>query len=109
MFQSIIAPSHGLIWTKSGVVIGVPTYEASLIPPVAQVLGMAVTTRVMNKKACMFGSYGWSGGASIEIKKIIEHVRWELVDIFEFAGGPKKDYLKKGEEFGVNLEKMIKS
>ncbi len=103
---SYILPS---LWTNSGVVIGAPTYEASLFPPVAQVLEMAVIKRVMNKKVCMFGSYGWSGGALKELKRIIEPVNWELVDTFEFAGGPTEEDLKRGEEFGANFAKLIKS
>ena len=88
--------------------IGAPTYEGTLFPPVARVLEMAVLKRVLNKKVAMFGSYGWSGGALRRLKQIIEPVKWELVDSFEFAGGPTGEDLKKGEEFGARFAEVIK-
>ena len=103
---SYILPS---LWTKAGVMVGAPTYEGTLFPPVARVLEMAVLKRVLNKRVAMFGSYGWSGGALRHLKKIIEPVRWELVDSFEFAGGPTEEDLKKGEEFGARFAEVIKA
>jgi len=102
---SYILPS---LWTKAGVMVGAPTYEGTLFPPVAQVLEMAALKRVLNKKVAMFGSYGWSGGALRHLKQIIEPVKWELVDSFEFAGGPTAEDLKKGEEFGARFAEVIK-
>ena len=101
---SYILPS---LWTNSGVMVGAPTYEGTLFPPVAQVLEMAALKRVLNKKVAMFGSYGWSGGALSHLKKIVEPVKWELVDSFEFVGGPTEEELKKGEEFGARFAEVI--
>lgn len=103
---SYILPS---LWTKSAVVIGAPTYEVGLFPPVAQILEMAALKRVINKKAAMFGSFGWSGGALRAIKNIIEPLKWDLADIFEFQGGPTLKDLKKGHEFGVEFAKKVLS
>ena len=102
---SYILPS---LWTRAGVMIGAPTYEGTLFPPVARVLEMAALKRVLNKKAAYFGSYGWSGGALRHLEQIIEPVKWELVDSFEFAGGPTEEDLKKGEEFGAGFAEVIK-
>jgi len=101
---SYILPS---LWTKAGVVIGAPTYEVSLFPPVADVLNMAVHKRILNKKVACFGSYGWSGGAQKHFQKIIEPLRWEMMDYFEFMGSPTREELKKGEEFGTKFAKLI--
>jgi anaerobic nitric oxide reductase flavorubredoxin len=102
---SYILPS---LWTKAGVMVGAPTYEGTLFPPMAQVLEMAVLKRVLNKKVAYFGSYGWSGGALRHLKRIIEPVKWELVDSFEFVGKPAEEDLKKGEEFGASFAEIIK-
>ncbi|NIM90244.1 MAG: MBL fold metallo-hydrolase [Candidatus Aminicenantes bacterium] len=96
------------LWTKAGVMIGAPTYEVSLFPPVTEVLNMAVHKRILNKKVAVFGSYGWSGGAQRHLQKIIEPLRWEMMDNFEFMGSPTREELKKGEEFGTKFAELIK-
>lgn len=103
---SYILPS---LWTKTGVVIGAPTYEVKLFPAVAEALTMAVHKRILNRKAAYFGSYGWSGGALGEVKRIIEPAKWDLRESFEFVGSPKEEDLKKGEEFGRNFAESIKN
>ena len=95
--SSYILPS---LWTKRGVMIGAPTYEVSLFPPVAEVLRMAAKKNVKNKKAAYFGSYGWSGGALRDLSKIVEPLKWELCDTFDFVGGAGLDELAKAEDFG---------
>jgi len=103
---SYILPS---LWIRSGVMIGAPTYEVSLFPPMAQVLEMAVVKRIVNKKAAMFGSFGWSGGAVKKCKSIVESLKWDWMDTFEFQGGPEKADLKKGEQFGHQFAELVKS
>lgn len=101
---SYILPS---LWTKKGVMIGAPTYEVSLFPPMADVLNMAARKRIKNKKAAYFGSYGWSGGALKEMQKIIEPLKWDLADTFEFLGAPSELDIKKAEEFGARFAKSL--
>ena len=101
---SYILPS---LWTKAGVIVGAPTYEGTLFPPMAQALEMAALKRVLNKKIAYFGSYGWSGGALKHLKKIIEPMKWEMVDSLEFVGKPSDEDLKKGAEFGASFAEII--
>ncbi len=96
------------LWTRQGVVIGAPTYEGELFPPVAHVLTMAALKRVMNRKAAYFGSYGWSGGALRRLKELIEPLKWELVDSITFPGRPTHEDLLRGEEFGAKFARLIK-
>ena len=102
---SYILPS---LWTKSGIAIGAPTYEGGLFPPMAQVLEMAAQKRISRKKAVMFGSYGWSGGALKRIKEIVQPVKWDIADTLEIIGGPTEEDLKKAEAFGADFAKTIK-
>jgi anaerobic nitric oxide reductase flavorubredoxin len=103
---SYILPS---LWTRAAVMIGAPTYEVKLFPPMAEVLNMAVGKRILGRKAAYFGSYGWSGGALKEVKRIVEPAKWELGETFEFIGSPKPEDLVKGKEFGRRFAKRIKS
>jgi anaerobic nitric oxide reductase flavorubredoxin len=97
------------LWTNSGVMIGAPTYEVKVFPPMASALTMAVNKRILNRRAAFFGSYGWSGGALKEVKKIIEPAKWELNETLEFIGSPKPEDLKKGEELGRKFAESIKA
>jgi flavorubredoxin len=97
------------LWVNRGVVIGAPTYEGALFPPVMDVLNHAAVKRIINKKAAMFGSYGWSGGALRNIKQIIDPIKWELEDSFEFNGSPAKEDIDKARTFGVKFAEQIKN
>ncbi len=104
-------PSYILssLWTKRGVVVGAPTYEVSLFPPMAEMLNMAVRKHIKNKLAAYFGSYGWSGGALKEMQKIIEPLKWDLLDTFEFMGAPTGEEIKKAEDFGSRFAEAVKN
>jgi flavorubredoxin len=97
------------LWTQRGVMVGAPTYEGALFPPVAHALDMAARKRIRGKKTARFGSYGWSGGAQRHFERIIEPLKWELVDSFEFMGGPTDEDLGRGEEFGTRFARLVKS
>jgi flavorubredoxin len=103
---SYILPS---LWTRAGVVIGAPTYEVKLFPPMAEVLSMAVSKRILGRKAAFFGSYGWSGGALKDIKRIVEPAKWELGEPLEFIGCPGPEDLAKGLEFGRRFAERLKA
>jgi flavorubredoxin len=96
------------LWTQRGVIVGAPTYEGSLFPPMADVLQMANTKRIRGKKAARFGSYGWGGGAQRHFERLIEPLKWDLLESFEFVGGPTDEDLRNGEEFGARFARTIK-
>lgn len=102
---SYILPS---LWTKNGVVVGAPTYEVALFPPMAEVLTMAGRKRIRGKKAAYFGSHGWSGGGLREMKRIIEPLKWEMVDAYEFAGSPTGADIKEAVAFGRRFAESLR-
>lgn len=103
---SYILPS---LWTGAGVMIGAPTYEVALFPPVAEVLRIAAHKHIKNKKAAFFGSYGWSGGALKGVEKVLETLKWELTETFEFQGFPTEEDLRKAEDFGESFAQRIRT
>ncbi len=95
------------LWTNKGVIVGAPTYEGTLFPPVAQTLDVAVRKGIKNKKAAYFGSFGWGGGAYRHLGKIVEQGKWDLKDKLEFNGRATPEELKKGEAFGAAFAKEL--
>ncbi len=103
---SYILPS---LWANRGVMIGAPTYEGALFPPVLDVLNHAALKRIVNKKAALFGSYGWSGGALRNARQVVEPLKWELAETLEFVGYPTHADLARGVEFGRKFADSIKA
>jgi len=102
---SYILPS---LWTRSGVIVGAPTYEVSLFPPMAALLDIIVQKRILNRQAAYFGSFGWSGGALKTTQQILEPLLWHWQDPLEFQGGPTQETLKRGEVFGRTFAESLK-
>ncbi|MGA2478149.1 MAG: FprA family A-type flavoprotein [Spirochaetia bacterium] len=103
---SYILPS---LWTYRGIMIGAPTYEGALFPPVAQAIDMAGLKRIVNKKAAIFGSYAWSKGGMAAFQKQVEPLKWQVTDVLEFRGSPDAALLKKGEELGERFAAAVKT
>jgi len=103
---SYILPS---LWVNRGVIVGSPTYEGKLFPPVAQVLDMAQNKSIRHRRAALFGSYGWSGGAMKQARAFCESLQWDIQDTVEWAGGPTNHDLEKGREFGARFARDCKA
>jgi flavorubredoxin len=94
-------------WTHNGVLVGAPTYEVSLFPPVAQMMQALAHKRIMHKKAAYFGSYGWSGGAWRELQSITEKLNWTWGEPLEFQGAPTRQLLHQAEAFGEAFARSL--
>jgi flavorubredoxin len=101
---SYLLPS---LWTRAGVMVGAPTYEGALFPPMAHVLDVAHRKGVRNRRVARFGSYGWSGGAQKEFERLAAELGWEVVDSFEFVGAPTEEELRRGQEFGAAFARAV--
>ncbi|MDY0018969.1 MAG: FprA family A-type flavoprotein [Anaerolineae bacterium] len=103
---SRILPS---VYTHAGVLIGAPTYEGGLFPTMVNALHAVEHKRIFNRKAAYFGSYGWSGGAERDFKKLAEELRWECQESFAFRGGSDLEGLDRGVEFGYQFAQSLKA
>ena len=75
-------------WKSAGIILGMPTYEYGMFPPMAWVLDMFRRKKVWNKKVLRFGSAGWSGGAQRELDFLTEQMKWEFIEPIEWKGAP---------------------
>lgn len=95
-------------WKSSGLVLGMPTYEYKMFPPMAHVIDDLLRKKVQNKKAFRFGSFGWSGGAQRELETLTEKAKWDFIEPVEWQGAPSKEDLEAGFNRGKELAKAVK-
>lgn len=95
-------------WKSAGLIIGMPTYEYEMFPPMAWVLDMFRRKKVWNKKVLRFGSAGWSGGAQRELDSLTEKMKWEFIEPIEWKGAPTQTELALAISQSQSLAKLVK-
>lgn len=96
-------------WKSAGLIIGMPTYEYKMFPPMAWVLDMFARKKLMNKKVLRFGSFGWSGGAQRELETLTEKLQWDFVNPVEWQGAPTGETLSLATARSRELAAKIKA
>jgi len=96
-------------WKSSGLIVGMPTYEYRMFPPMAWVFDMFGRKKVWNKKVLRFGSFGWSGGAQRELETLTEKLKWDFLDPVEWQGAPSEDVLNLAASRSRELARQIKA
>lgn len=67
-------------WRFKGLVLGAPTYDSGLLPPMANLLDLMKTKQLKNRSVGLFGSYGWAGGGMKAMRQFVERNRLDLVE-----------------------------
>jgi len=95
------------VFKNRGVVVGTPTYEGKMFPPMAQALDIVARKHMTGKKTWLYGSYGWSGGAKREFDALLETLKWEAAKAFQFRGAPTADDLHQAEDLAAAFARSI--
>ncbi|MFX1600837.1 MAG: FprA family A-type flavoprotein [Promethearchaeota archaeon] len=95
-------------YKSAGLVIGCPTYEYSMFPPMKYIMELLKKKHIWYKKALYFGSYGWSGGALKDFNNLAENMHWDILETLTFKGHPTGDQLDKGEKLAHELANQVK-
>ncbi|AHC15793.1 FprA family A-type flavoprotein [Salinispira pacifica] len=97
-------------WTSTGIVMGMPTYEYKMFPPMFAALDELAKKKVKNRKAFRFGSYGWSGGAQKELDELMAKHKtgWDFLETVEFKGAPGKEDIELIRQRGTELAREVK-
>ena len=96
------------VYRSSGIVIAMPTYEYACFPPMAYVLDIFKRKHIFGKKALRIGSWGWVGGAKKEYDAILEGLKWDSLESFEWACCAAEPELAALEERGRELARKVK-
>lgn len=96
-------------WKSAGIILGMPTYEYEMFPPMAWVLDMFRRKKVWNKKVLRFGSAGWSGGAQRELDSLTEKMKWEFIEPIEWKGAPTSHEMELAMSRSQDLAREVKA
>ena len=92
------------------VIIGSPTLNNGLFPPVASFLTYMKGLKPQKKIGSVFGSYGWGGGAKRIAEAEIKAAGIELIENdLDYNYRPTEEELEKAAEFGKAIAQRIKS
>ncbi len=95
-------------YKAAGLIIGCPTYEYGMFPPMKYLIELLVKKHIWYKKAGYFGSFGWSGGALKDFTELSKNQHWDLVEPLTFKGYPTAADLAKGEQMGAMIAQQVK-
>jgi flavorubredoxin len=97
------------ILEAKAVLVGSPTLNNNMFPPVASFLAYMRGLKPMNKFGAGFGSYGWAGGST---KLVEEQMHLAGIEIMEseldVSFKPTADEWQRAYEFGVKVAKKVK-
>lgn len=62
-----------------GLIIGAPTYNSSIFPPIQNLIEAIVSRGIKNRVLSTFGSYTWGPGISVKIEKSFESLNYDTV------------------------------
>lgn len=97
-------------WRYKGLILGGPTYDTGLFPPMQFLIDMLQRKMLKNRTLGLFGSYTWSGGGVKSLVKFAEEGNWNLVEpVVECRSCPISDDVSQCVELGRNIAKAIKA
>lgn len=96
------------VWRRRGLVLGSPTYDTGIFPPVDHALRLIVAKRLQHRVAGLFGSLGWRGGAVQKMADAVAPLGWDVVDKLEFRGAPTADDLARAVELGRAVAERVR-
>ena len=92
-----------------GFIFGSSTHDNDMLPNLAGFLEFLKGLKPKNRAACVFGSYGWAGGAVREIEDILKETGIELVQPgLSVKYVPDENDIKRCYEFGRDFAQKIK-
>jgi len=97
------------ILDAKAVAIGSPTMHNTVFPPVAGFLAYMRGLKPKNKIGVAFGSYGWGGGATKEINRFFEELKFDVLEPLQIKFRPTQEEFEKAFKLGAELAEKIKA
>lgn len=96
------------VWRYQGLVLGSPTYDANVFPPMDALLRLLSTKRIAKRAVGVFGSHGWAGGAVEALTGFVKDNRLDLVEPTvdaKFSGTPEQ--IEQCHELGRKMVERL--
>jgi len=89
-----------------GFIFGSSTHDNGMLPNIAGFLEFVKGLKPKNRVACVFGSYGWAGGATKEIEEVLKEAGIELAQpSLSVKYVPDENEISRCYEFGKEFAK----
>jgi flavorubredoxin len=91
-----------------GFIVGSSTHDNGMLPTIAGFLEFLKGLKPKNRIACVFGSYGWQGGATQEMEEALKETGIESIQpSLSVKYVPDESELKRCYEFGREFAQKI--
>lgn len=95
-------------WLSKGIVLGAPTFDSSIFPPMANLLEHLRHQNMKNNLWTYFSNYSWNGGADKVFKEFMDCIDANLVtDPIKLIGFPKEDESEALRDMGRKMAEAI--
>ncbi|MCF7854857.1 MAG: FprA family A-type flavoprotein [Candidatus Pacebacteria bacterium] len=95
-------------WRYQGLVLGTPTYDAGIFPPMDAVVRLLEEKRLAKRTVGLFGTYGWSGGGVKGLRAFVEGADLELVEpVVEACCSATEEQLDSCRELGRCIAQRV--
>lgn len=96
------------VFKSKAIVLGSPTYLNGVLATVAKWLYFLKQLKFKNKKAAVFGTYGWSGEGNKVLRQSLEESGFEVIDKeIKVNYNPEKEDLSEAKELVSELLKSL--
>lgn len=96
------------IFKSKGICVGSPTLNGGVLSSVASIIEEAAGLNLRDKKAAVFGSYGWSPANIKVLTKALESAKFEVVgDGVKAQWKPEQKNLEECVEFGEEFAQSL--
>ncbi len=97
------------IWRFRGIILGSPTYNTMIFPPMAALVSALKNRMLKNRVLGIFGGYTWSRGAVPAMQEFAKECALPLVEpVVEIKCAPTLEDIENGALLGKNMAAEIR-
>ncbi len=98
------------IWRYKGLVLGTPTYDMGIFPPMDALVRLLEEKRLKNRIVGLFGTYGWSGGGVKGLQAFVERTKLQLMEpVVEARFSAADEQLNQCRQLGRQMAQAVRS